>query len=306
MVPNRRIQGFVGREDVLIKVKAGFESGPGPRIVVIRAMGGQGKTQLALGYCRRSKNSLFKGIFWAAATSENTLKKSFETIAESIKVPGKIFQEGGRVEFVIEELERWSDSWFIVFDNYDDPGLFNVGEYFPQGESGCILVTTRHAEAESLAESENAIELLGLNQEPALELLYNQSRIKQTDDNIDDGKAIINRLGYHPLAISQAGSYIKLRKIQLHEFMAYYKLKRKDILKQTHQMTQYRRKLNDTEKETALSVFTTWELSFQLIQDKDEGGKHKTDLLTLFAFFNGKDISEQLFKSFCGIPKCPG
>jgi hypothetical protein len=70
-------------------------------------------------------------------------------------------------------------------------------------------------------------------------------------------------------------------------------------------MTQYRRKLNDTERETALSVFTTWELSFQLIQDQDEAGKPKSDLLTLFAFFNGKDISEQLFKSFCGNPKMP-
>jgi hypothetical protein len=39
MVPNRRVQGFVGREDVLSRVKAGFQSGPGPRIVVIRAMG---------------------------------------------------------------------------------------------------------------------------------------------------------------------------------------------------------------------------------------------------------------------------
>jgi tetratricopeptide (TPR) repeat protein len=305
MVPNRRVQGFVGREDVLSRVKAGFQSGPGPRIVVIRAMGGQGKTQVALEYCRRSKNALFKGIFWVDATSENTLKKSFETIAESIKVPGKILREGGRVEFVIEELEQWADPWLIVFDNYDDPGLFNVGEYFPRGESGCILVTTRHVEAESLAEPGNAIELLGLNQEPALELLYNQSQIKQTDNNMDDGKAIVSRLGYHPLAITQAGSYIKLRKIQLHEFMAYYKLKRKDVLKQTHQMTQYRRKLNDTEKETALSVFTTWELSFQLIQDKDEAGKPKSDLMTLFSFFNGKDISEQLFKSFCANPKMP-
>jgi hypothetical protein len=49
-VPNRRVHGFIGREDILSKVDESLTSGSAPRIVVLRGMGGQGKTQIALEY----------------------------------------------------------------------------------------------------------------------------------------------------------------------------------------------------------------------------------------------------------------
>jgi hypothetical protein len=85
----------------------------------------------------------------------------------------------------------------------------------------------------------------------------------------------------------------------LGEFIAHYKRQRKVILEQRPQTTQYLKKLNDSDEETALSVFTTWELSFQQLQEGTASGDLKADVLTLFAFFDSKDISEQLFKTFC-------
>jgi hypothetical protein len=77
-------------------------------------------------------------------------------------------------------------------------------------------------------------------------------------------------------------------------------------------MSQYRQKLgklNDADTETALNVFTTWELSFQLLLANETSGTSNTgsnmesDILTLFTFLDWKDISEELFKAFCSSPK---
>ena len=52
------------------------------------------------------------------------------------------------------------------------------------------------------------------------------------------------------------------------------------------------------EKETSLNVFTTWELSFKQLHLQTSKDGTATKLLTLFAFFDNKDISERLFAMF--------
>lgn len=47
-----------------------------------------------------------------------------------------------------------------------------------------------------------------------------------------------------------------------------------------------------------MTVFTTWELCFQL-KATGAAGERSAELLTLFAFFNWKDISEKFFKLYC-------
>jgi len=272
--------------------------------MVLRAMGGQGKTQVALEYCQRAKHQRFKAIFWVDATSETTLRKNFRAIAERLKPPELIIEDDASVDLVLEKLGELLDPWLMVFDNYDDPVAFNNLQEYMAGEDGCFLITTRHADTDAITDPENVIELPGLDERSALDLLFQQSQIKETEANFEEGRLIVDRLGFHPLAITQAGSYIKLRKIKLHDFLAHYKRQRKSILQQTPQMSQYRRKLNNADTETALNVFTTWELSFQQLlaiegSDANTNGKMKSDLLTLFAFFDCKDISEELFRDFC-------
>src|SRR2546421_845485 len=98
----------------------------------------------------------------------------------------------------------------MVFDNYDNPTVFNnVEDYMPSNEQGMILVTSRHADADRLADEENQIELLGLPESDAIKLLLRQSLVKQSDRAASEqGKEIVARLGYHALAITQAGAYI--------------------------------------------------------------------------------------------------
>jgi hypothetical protein len=143
------------------------------------------------------------------------------------------------------------------------------------------------------------IELQGLAEHEAVDLLLKQCRAKQVGETeLGEAKAIAQRLVYHALAITQAGSYILQQKIRIDQFLEHYDAKLERILKHTPKLSQYRRSLNTAERETSLNVFTTWELSFQQLAEV-ESGELKGDLLTLFAFFDCNDISEQLFNTYC-------
>lgn len=204
LVPNAHVPGFFGGQDVLGQIEAGFLSSDSPQIVVLRGLGGQ---QIALQCCRRAK---FSATFWVDVTSESTLTKGFATISEKIKNPGQVLQDNERLQFDIDKFQEWSEPWLMVIDNYDDPDSFNnFQDFIPQGEHGCVLIASRHATSKELADPSNAIDLTGLPKADALELFWKQSRPTKTESTISGAEFIVNRLGYHPLAIIQAGSYTK-------------------------------------------------------------------------------------------------
>jgi tetratricopeptide (TPR) repeat protein len=311
-VPNRHVRDFVGRESVLAQIDTSLnsESEIGTRIVVLRAMGGQGKTQIALEYCRRTRHKAGTAIFWVDASSENTLKQSYSTISEILASQADMLPDiDMRVNFTLRKLKAWRGPWLIVLDNYDNPVDFNnLEDFIPEYEQGMVLVTSRHADADGLAKEENQIQLPGLLESEAVELLLSQGKGRQTDDVTSRyAKLIVKRLGYHPLAIAQAGAYIKTRKLPLEEFLDHFQRRKAIILKETTpQMSQYRRKLGGAERETSLSVFTTWELSYQQLLAEDTDDKCMADLLTLLAFFAAGGVSERLFQAYCDHSEASG
>ena len=84
-IPNRRVDGFVGREEILQKIDEALSDGSSPHYAVLQGMGGQGKTQVALEYCHREKNNPYSAIFWVDATSQDRVEGSFQSISERIK-----------------------------------------------------------------------------------------------------------------------------------------------------------------------------------------------------------------------------
>ena len=187
----------------------------------------------------------------------------------------------------------------MVFDNYDNPVAFpNIRDFIPQSECGAILVTSRHPDSHAVVMnlSNHFLELFGLEECAAVALLIQQSQI--TKGISSDAKNIVERLGCHPLALTQAGAYVRKRKLRLCEFMDHYQRRKKIILESTPQLSQYRKRVGNAEEETSLNVFTTWELSFQQLQSEASENDVEAKLLTLLAFFDEKDISEQLFAGF--------
>jgi hypothetical protein len=74
-------------------------------------------------------------IFWVDATSKETVKKSFQTIAEKLKNREEFVPENEVVEYTLEKFRDWRGQWLMVFDNYDDAKTFdNVRNFIPEGD----------------------------------------------------------------------------------------------------------------------------------------------------------------------------
>ncbi|CZS94317.1 uncharacterized protein RAG0_04354 [Rhynchosporium agropyri] len=182
-----------------------------------------------------------------------------------------------------------------AFRNFD-----SIRDYFSASKNGTIVVTSRNSASKDLANHQPShfFELGGLSDEESVTLLQERSQLEMAKIDTIAAKAILYRLACHPLAITQASSYISRKKIRLSQFLDHYEKSRAQILKHTPNLNDYRRQLSEDEEETSLNVFTTWELSLQQLLETKDSGKENFDLLTLISFFDCKDVSEELFSSY--------
>jgi hypothetical protein len=135
LVSRERVGEFVGRKSQLRDILSYFTatSTTEPRCLILHALGGQGKSQIALEYCRRSRE-VYRGIFWINANSEVMAIQSYERIAAALMGPPSpvIDSADNMIELVKRRLESWSERWLLVFDNYDNPDEFpGVKRFIP-------------------------------------------------------------------------------------------------------------------------------------------------------------------------------
>jgi len=262
-----------------------------PSIVVLIGMGGAGKTQLALEYCLRMKDERrFRAIFWLDASSRNTLCGSMEAAAKQLLPDRVLDNPEAAVTLVKEVLSSWSERWLLVFDNLDNPeDLPGIVNLFPANRHGCILITSRYAGSKELGQS---IELDRMEKDESLQLLLRSSG--GGTDELVAAEEILKLLGNLPLAIDQARAYISKRQLGLRAFVREYERRKQSIMQETPEHWPYRRMLPGKEKETSLSLLTTWEMSLPQLGVGEQGAELEK-VITLFAFFNPVNIGERLF-----------
>lgn len=138
-VPRIAVTKFFGRQQLLQELDQCFwlhENQHRPNVVVLWAMGGQGKSQLALEYCRQQRET-FRGVFWVDATSQATTERDFQSILLTISPlrAQSLSDIRSKIKFLLDTLEGWKDRWLMVFDNFDDPGSFpDLNEFIPISE----------------------------------------------------------------------------------------------------------------------------------------------------------------------------
>ena len=264
-VPSLQVAQYVRRDGIFRNIEEGFASLPDhtfcSKIIVLLGMGGQGKTQIALKYCRTVRtHNTYKAIFWLDASSPRSVIQGFETIIAKFDNPESTFKDDeSKIAFLKDTTNSWEAPWLMVFDNFDQPGQFkNISAYVPNNSYGAILFTSRHADSERLGLT---IRVDQMTEHEGLKLLLDDPDAKPIDEQ-DAGKKIVEELGYLPLAIDQARAYIRARRLSLAVFLSQYDDRKTAVLKHVPRLWEYRRRLDDGKEETLLSVFTTWELSF--------------------------------------------
>lgn len=147
LVSRERVKDFIGREGLLEKIRSHFSSdqtGPPPNLI-LHALGGQGKSQIALEYCRKWRKT-YRGVFWINANSETTVTQSYGIIAAELKGVSRIETDdsAAQIQLVKGHLEQWSEAWLLVFDNYDDPERFTeVRQFIPTGRRSSVIEWSR-------------------------------------------------------------------------------------------------------------------------------------------------------------------
>jgi hypothetical protein len=107
LVPKQRLKIFFGRDDELLKIASHFDDNDDrPQIVGLDAMGGQGKSQIALEYCWRTRQ-IYKGIFWVNSGSLSGTTKSLVSIAHELdrSAAATLPDDDARVAFALHTLE---------------------------------------------------------------------------------------------------------------------------------------------------------------------------------------------------------
>ncbi|KAJ7448751.1 hypothetical protein FB451DRAFT_1375258 [Mycena latifolia] len=255
---------FTGREDILLKMSEYFNTSIGQRhIFLLHGLGGSGKSQIAFKFVEQSTSmpeSRFPDVYFVDGSSQQTIENDLVTLALAKKV-GKTFQDS------LLWLSNQHREWLIVFNNADDINL-NLGQYFPSGSHGNILVTSRNPDLGQLAQATHKVEEMALEEATNLLLSAAQYDIMEVD-NRDVGKRIV-----------QAGAYISSsRALQTYLDLYEQTASRLQLLHQKPPQSEY-----------GWSVYATWQISFMNLSSQAR------ELLKLCSFLHHDGITEVIFK----------
>ena len=162
---------------------------------------------MALNYAFQNR-SRYAGVFFLDADTETSLQGDFERTHDELQL--------GIPKDKIGAIKRHFDienfvSWLLIFDNADDLEAYRLSDYFPLGKNVHIIVTSRDPASSELAPQGVLLEMMDPEESKAL-LLSRAGLINPTQQTLRDVEAVLEQLSHLPLAIDQAGAYMRTRK----------------------------------------------------------------------------------------------
>ncbi|KAF8182452.1 hypothetical protein K438DRAFT_1767370 [Mycena galopus ATCC 62051] len=260
---------FQGRRNILDKMHHFFTSNLGiQHIYVLHGLGGAGKTQIAL-KCIKEVSSRFSDIFFIDASTIATMDTGLKNIAIA-KGFGNSPQDG--LLWLTSKVEEW----LLFFDNADDLSI-NLNDFIPQCNHGNIIITSRNPGLRVHAGSHSVVS--DMEEEDAVALLLKSAVQDTTIGTQQVATEIVKALHYFPLAIVQAGAFIS-KSQDLGSYLALYTKNQAQLL---------REKPAQSHDRYALTVYTTWQISFNQLTSP------AAMFLQHCSFLHHSGISEHIF-----------
>ncbi len=287
-LPFARNPRFTGRQDVLSQIQEYFSGeATSLRTLLLYGIGGIGKSQVASHYVHSTARHTL-ATFWVDARDRSSVELNLACIAQSVlgslvthydeqtaatmfgfsdvtsllsqePIPPKLIRDASRA------LKRWlgrksNSGWLILFDNYDNIDEFDIEEYFPSGDHGRILITSRRPDLQRIVGK--SIEISVLDDGSALQLLLSNNPMYKADDTPTSPsvQAVLTKLCNLPLAVVQANAYINNRRLSMDDFLQQYE-------------QQFNRPMGNKPRgpwNYGQVVNTTWEVSLSAIQTENE------------------------------------
>lgn len=204
----------------------------------------------------------------------------------------------------VDHLQRVSDwlsdngPWLLVLDNVDDFTMFfsksdslakPISAYLPQTTNGRILITTRDRRVgERITGRTGCIQVLPPGATEAAKLL--NSKLPDDDYDLEACSALLEKLAYLPLAITQATAFMTENNIDLFDYM--------DVL-EAHGDLELAHFLNEDagdirrDSENSNSVIKTWRISFDQIRRQN---RRAAQILSLMAVLDPQGVPKVLLE----------
>jgi tetratricopeptide (TPR) repeat protein len=221
-------------------------------------------------------------VFWVDASSDEIAKHSLRAIAN-------VAEKDPPTEIAARNwLSNTRNPWLLIIDNADkleEP----IESYFPQGERGCILITTRNFELAQQGTCGNRYYHFSSLKEDEANELFLRAAEKPSPWTIVINQlaaAITRALGFLPLALVQAGKAI-LGGIKIEEFLSSYE-KHWDRLRNAR--SKGKKKPKD---DTYTVIYSTYETLYQRLEERRSSEQVADDaiyVLKLFSFLHRENI----------------
>jgi tetratricopeptide (TPR) repeat protein len=263
------------------------------RTAVVWGLGGAGKSQLALKYLQEHRKQ-YRAVFWIEADQKETIERDFIQIYKLL-FPNPASSTTISVEDAISGVKGWFQGqkgrYLWVMDSADEieddkSRLFvNLNHYLPEAPQLDRIVTTRSSRARGL--STRAVAVAEMSEDEAIQVFRQCARLEQrSEQGRRDILAIVQELGCLALAVTLAGSYVHETpgmSSDLGLYLTEFKVHREQLLGQrAHRVVhQY-----------GESVLSTWEISFEAVQQQ---APVAAQLLSLLAFLNFDDVFLHFF-----------
>ncbi|KAI2827285.1 hypothetical protein CBS133816_6557 [Aspergillus niger] len=165
-------------------------------------------------------------IFWIPCTSYEAVEQAFMSIASLVGLQN---MEPAEVKERLQAyFSQTDEKWILVFDNADEMDMWFRGNppapplknIIPRSENGHVLFTSRNRQLALKLAAANIVSIPDVDQKTGKEIL--KKLLVQKDLLRDDqmANALLEKLAFLPLAISQAAAYINQNSISLAGYMS--------------------------------------------------------------------------------------
>ena len=217
-----------------------------------QGLGGLGKTQLAVEYASRYRDSYPGGVYWF--TVDQDIDSQLIDLAVKSTWVSRDSEHKTKLDVALHRIRSHS-SCLIIFDNLEDQAA--IEPYLPEYPATPHILATSRIEQSGFV----PIPLELLDADVSLQLLLQESgREPVSDPEWDDARAIVEEFGGLPLAIEMAGAYLRRRPVAWGRYLEMLRDRPESALRMRSGVSSFTRHDAD--------VYTTLKISEGLLEEE--------------------------------------
>lgn len=240
----------------------------------LSGLGGIGKTTLAKNIATSQKGK-YDFIGWFQAEKKELIENQYFELGSYYNLFHDNMSKFQKILAVKEWVKQFQNS-LIIYDNIED--IEDIKDFIP--DNSTIILTSI---SRNLPEF---IEVDQMSDEESVKLLIKV--LGNTDYSIEENyknslTSLANVLGNLPLALAQAGAYIKKNKMTIEEYILLFQNQHKLLLEDASLPV----------LDSHIPAYTSWDISMEKIKSQPTGNI-AIELLDIMSYFNNEKIPKSL------------